>query len=253
MLSRTRTESELSLAIVASNWKRALEILSSSSARKLASRWGKSQGVFDGKQDAKLLPLHTACMRSDIPVSVVNALIDAYPEAVFQPESAFQRLPLHCACRAGVDTAIVQALVTRGGEDCCVHGDTLGRLPIYYALSNGARKDVIQVLLTTSKRSAAHRDHKDWTPLHVAASVGCSLEVLEQVFAAYPKAVVLKTYLGSTPLQSVGRKKVNRAELQRFLKERTPAVKSNTSALSKQDRVISLEYRSLPVESAILV
>jgi len=70
-------------------------------------------------------------------------------------------------------------------------------------------------------------DSRGWTPLHVAASAGCALAVLQQVYEVFPSAVVHRTKRGSTPRQCVPTTVPHRVELKQFLKQ---AAENHTSS-----------------------
>jgi ankyrin repeat protein len=60
--------------------------------------------------DEGSLPLHYL-LRNQPPLHVVEALVDAYPEAVFCSETINHYLPLHVACRHGCDPDVVDFLI----------------------------------------------------------------------------------------------------------------------------------------------
>jgi ankyrin repeat protein len=76
--------------------------------------------------------------------------------------------------------------------------DSLGRLPLHYALSNGADPRIVHALLTRAPDACRGVDGKGWTPLHVACSVGAGCGVIQALVEANPDAVVFRTSKGST-------------------------------------------------------
>lgn len=171
---------------------------------KLASRSFVMQGFFEGLKDATVFPLHQACACPAVPVALVEALIAAFPAALYKPESSYARLPLHCACRTGANLAVVEALLRAGSvlnqEDMmCLQQDKLQRLPLHYALSNGAHPPTIRLLLDACPASTRAVDQRGWTPLHVAASVGCSIQVFAWILELHPHAASIRTLQGSLP------------------------------------------------------
>lgn len=81
----------------------------------------------------------------------------------------------------------------------CVIPDSLGRLPLHYALSNGADHQVVHLLLDANPDSTRGVDDKGWTPLHVACSVGASSSVVARLLELNPEAVFYCTERGSSP------------------------------------------------------
>ena len=84
--------------------------------------------------DDGTLPLHLILRRS-LPLRVVSALLDAYPEAMYCDETMLGYLPLHVACRSGCDVDVVQLLIesnpgalkhrTTRNFICCIHAYVL--------------------------------------------------------------------------------------------------------------------------------
>ena len=236
--SKRRSPSELALALADLNWTRATDLLRSGKGAKLASRWSTLQGFFEGLKDAQVLPLHQASAVAQVPVDVVQLLLQTYPAAVQETESSYQRLPLHCACRTAADPLVVRLLLQADWDfagrqqdspvtPACLQPDVLGRLPLHYALSNGAHPETIRALLQAAPQSAQGVDARGWTPLHVACSTGCSLTILQQLYAAYPPAICMSTVQGSSPARCLHKQAPNRWQLKDFLKRAKLEYESN--------------------------
>ncbi|GKY99503.1 hypothetical protein MPSEU_000904500 [Mayamaea pseudoterrestris] len=186
---------ELSLALASFEWDRAVSIINRDP--KQAKVWTLRLGFYEGTHNSELLPLHEACTGT-APPSVAQALLQAYPKAAQLPESAYQRLPLHCACRKHADAEIIDLLIDSFAEATLIP-DSLGRLPIHYALSNGASDAaVIGRLLQVGPDCARGVGDRNWTPLHVACCCGASVGVVEQLLRLYPEAAVIRTLKGSS-------------------------------------------------------
>ena len=242
-----RPPSALALALAEHDWTRAHNLLqgsgSGSNAKKLASRWSTLQGFFEGLKDASVLPLHqaassqtTAASAAAMPMDLLHLLLTSYPAAIQQAESSYQRLPLHCACRTAADPVMIQCLL-RADQDyirqkntaekdhgmvlvsSCLQPDALGRLPLHYALSNGADPAVVEMLLQAAPAAAQGVDTRGWMPLHVAVSMGASLSVVQQIYQAYPTAIVMRTLQGSTPMRCLNKMVRHREQLKAFLKQ----------------------------------
>jgi len=129
---------------------------------------------------------------------LTNSLLSPVsPLRIFRPETAYERLPLHCACRRNANPDVVQLLL-EAFPHAAVVPDQLGRLPLHYALSNGADPAIINLLLQYSPAAARGVDNHGWTPLHVACSVGASIETIALLLHLFPEAVVFRTDKGST-------------------------------------------------------
>jgi hypothetical protein len=100
------------------HWRKLLRYLQS-------HRREASEELDDGK-----LPLHFVLANRAVPLPVVVALVEAYPEAVYCRESAKGYLPLHSAIRSGCDVDVVAYLIklypgalrcrTRRNFICCI-------------------------------------------------------------------------------------------------------------------------------------
>jgi ankyrin repeat protein len=97
--------------------------------------------------------------------------------------------------------------------------DSLGRLPLHYALSNGADPSIVNALLRRAPDACRGVDGKGWTPLHVACSVGAGLPVIQALVEMYPEAVVFRTSKGSSPAALLPPNCSDRAEIKDMLKQ----------------------------------
>lgn len=89
--------SELSLALAAFEWNRAIQIIRMNPS--LASRASTRFGFFEGRKDSTVLPIHEACC-GDAPVELIVELLRAFPAAISKTESCYQRLVCiwECVC-----------------------------------------------------------------------------------------------------------------------------------------------------------
>lgn len=97
--------------------------------------------------------------------------------------------------------------------------DNLGRLPLHYALSNGADPLIVNALVEKAPDACRGTDNRGWTPLHVACSVGATLPVIERILELYPEAVVFRTDKGSSPSALIPKECSFRAEVREILKQ----------------------------------
>ena len=81
--------SDLSVAIVAEDWRQATSLAKGVSSQ--AKTWSKRTGFFEIAKVSNLLPLHEACV-ANAPISVVAAVLNAYPAAARTKESSLSRL-----------------------------------------------------------------------------------------------------------------------------------------------------------------
>ena len=219
----------LSRAIVEEQWTRVLKLATPSHAQ----HWTQHQGFFDGTISARVLPLHqvlvigggktglaikassapTSFVLEDtdegapsqdhivqdgrVPLVVVQALVRAYPASLSKAESSYERLPLHCLCRKPHQHVLgtVQWMLQEYPHACLVP-DALERLPLHYALSNGAPWSWIQALLLVQPKAAQGVDIRGFAPLHVACAHGASPAIIRLLLQAYPEAVWIQSKSG---------------------------------------------------------
>jgi hypothetical protein len=214
---------DLSIALATLDWSNASALVNRDPS--LAVVWIKRQGFFEGVKKSRCLALHEACVTT-APVSTVNAILQAHPDAIRTKETSYSRLPLHCACRrTQADPAIV-ALLIKAHRAACLVPDGIGRLPIHYALSNGADSIVIHMLLTSQPESAKGIDLYGWSPLHVACANGNSGAIVA-LLQIYPDAVIFRTNKGSTPAMCLSETMENRLEIKSMLRRARRQFDSN--------------------------
>jgi len=227
--------SELSQFITTEQWSRCIDTCRNRPSD--AKQWSSRNGFFEGLKTSNVLPLHEACANDNCPLEVVQAIVAAYQQGVVSYESAYQRLPLHIACRKNANVQVVRLLL----EACAkgsVEPDALGRLPLHYALSNGAQDDVVQLLLDTTPNAARGTDRRGWLPLHVACSVGASTKVIVMILQAYPEGAITLTNKGTSAERTMDAHTAqNKEEVRRIIKQYKSQVNSrlgNYGRISKQ-------------------
>lgn len=185
----------ISQYIDSEQWERVIGL--AKSKPEICKQWTERTGFFEGIRPSNVLPIHEACANESVPFSVVEALVQAYPESVRVTESAYHRLPLHIVCRKTAKAQVVHFLLKENSE-ASLEPDVLGRVPLHYALSNGANDDVVDLLLQYGPDAARGVDRKGWTPLHVACSMGASTRVTAKLLELYPEASVMSTHRGTS-------------------------------------------------------
>jgi len=228
--NRTYGTNSLHRAIASENWGNAMNIASEKPYK--ARELNTVPGFFELKRSARILPLHQACVLHP-PANVLKVVLEAYPEALAERETNYGRLPLHIACHADAGVGVVRALA-EGWIEATAEEDVVGRVPLHYAVSNGASLDIIQILLgvhavqmsKTSKSKTSRKlygnddddmghgvsapkslrnpasiaDFNGWLALHVACRTGASVDVIGCLVKACPESTLRATHKGSTPL-----------------------------------------------------
>jgi ankyrin repeat protein len=111
--------------------------------------------------------LHHACNRRCPHPHVIQALIQAYPEALLQEEVKCW-LPLHLACRFKAPKEVVRLLlhmVPASGRIAVRARDRQRRTPLYYAIRYDAPDGVAGLLLHVDPSAVLEEDQNEESPL----------------------------------------------------------------------------------------
>ena len=111
--------------------------------------------------------LHHACNRRCPRHEVVEALIEAYPDALATEEEKGW-LPLHYACRFKAPKEVVHLLLhlyPTMGQAAVAKKDRQGRTPLYYAIRYDAPPGVVGLLLAVNPAAVLEADQHDESPL----------------------------------------------------------------------------------------
>lgn len=152
------------------------------------------------KGTAAIYPIHQACASPTVPLSVLDALLFAYPKGLRKKESVMKRNCLHIALRAGASEDVISYLIERCPTLACEQ-DSQGRIPLHYACSNSSSIAIIRKLVNVCPRSICATDIRGWTSLHVAVSKVVDPEVPRFLVSVCPDAVAIQTRAGSTPVK----------------------------------------------------
>jgi len=168
-------------------------------------------------------PLHVAAQFNSS-VSVVQALLAAYPDAV-KATNNDGNTPLHVAARYSSSVAVVQALLAEYPEAARAK-DKHGNMPLHAAAWYSSSESVMQALLTAYPEAAKATNYNGSMPLHVAASKSSSVAVVQVLLAAYPEAAMATNNDGLTPLHAAARNSSSVAVVQALLAAYREAVKA---------------------------
>jgi Ankyrin repeats (3 copies) len=93
-----------------------------------------TQARYVSRDDCSVL--HMLCRYPDVPDHVVQALMDAYPEALVLRGGLFQSTPLAVACERGVSNSVISLLVQANPETLAMT-DGRGLTPVQIAEQHG--------------------------------------------------------------------------------------------------------------------
>jgi ankyrin repeat protein len=152
-----------------------------------AALWVKAQGGW--------LPLHHAA-QCGASLEGVRCLVHASsPQGLLEATDAIGHnggslLPLHVAAEHATPD-IVQFLA-RAEPRALWMADQIGWLPLHYAAarpSGSTRREVLQLMATECPPALLERTHDGFLPLHVAVSCRSSLEAIQFLADAEPRAL----------------------------------------------------------------
>jgi ankyrin repeat protein len=134
-------------------------------------------------------PLHVASGRkvfsANTPSRVVQMLIDAYPAAAAEKDRE-GNLPLHYAIENGARVEVVDMLL-KAHPDAAREKNYLQEMPLHVASTNTPSR-VVQMLIDAYPAAAAERDREGNLPLHYAIENGARVEVVDMLLKAHPDA-----------------------------------------------------------------
>jgi len=202
-------QTELFRQIGRKNWDKSVEILKEKPH--LAKVWivTKYQGgaLVGTANDVTVwyrrLPLHHACSSKNVSLSLIEALIEAYPEALLL-EDETGKVPLIHACRRDTSLDVVKAVLT---GKTAKQADKEGKCALHWACEYRSNKAKIQLLVETAPSILQHVDSYGRLPLHWECSVVSEREekmtVVTYLVEQYPDAVSVKDTDGRTPLHMI--------------------------------------------------
>lgn len=115
---------------------------------------------------ASYYPLHYACERKP-PLEVVQALLEANPEAVTQRMMPGGALPIHAACTWQASPGVISALLSADPITAKVV-DELGNRPLHSACFSGASLHIIQDLLLSYPKAVLSRNKQGSQPIDIS-------------------------------------------------------------------------------------
>lgn len=89
------------------DWSLATILLQSNP--ELAETWHHVDRLYDGRYGGAALPIHAACALRP-PPSFIEMLATLYPKGLLEKDKAFERVPLHVACRGVAESGVIRVL-----------------------------------------------------------------------------------------------------------------------------------------------
>jgi len=158
------------------------------------------------------LPIHLACLRKDVPLSIVKALVNAEPDSLkvrsFTKDMA---LPIHFAAGCGASLQVIQLLV-KAFPDSIYAINVNGLLPLHSACwSTNTSFDVVRFLIESFPGGLQALTHTCAnTPLHAAACTDAPTDVIRLLVRSYPDGLFAVNGAGHTPMMLAEEKRHDR-------------------------------------------
>lgn len=147
------------------------------------------------------LPIHNVCFQDNVPMNVIEAFVDAYPESVKLKSQSCGLLPIHCAVHhySSTNPAIVKFLL-RHYKEGASEIEVNGRTPLIYHLlvCQSPSLDTTKMLVDAHPDSVRICDKEKWNPLHYAAYRG-NWEISQYLIEMYPDALLEENIDNRTP------------------------------------------------------
>ncbi|CAB9513058.1 Inherit from KOG: Ankyrin Repeat Protein [Seminavis robusta] len=152
-------------------------------------------------------PLYRACLKEKVHSHVIDYLIAQWPDSVRLPEKHGD-LPIHAACKNGLDISVIKELVSRFPESVGKKGSSLGT-PLHFAAvaslgTSGPSLEVVRFLHETYPEAIQEKDEEGSLPIHNAAlaadGIGEQNGVVRFIADAYPESLLAEDDCGNLPL-----------------------------------------------------
>lgn len=178
--------------IVRKQWPDALERIKSKPAE-VSKIWLCKCLADDIQAAVKAYPLHSACFL-EAPITLVIALLDANPRIIKYPDTGHQRLALHHAIiahgnRMSIKNPEVAFELLDRYPLATAKADSVGRLPLHYALFTKMPRSFIDKLVQLYPDGIKHQDITGWTAAHMAGAAGASLDTMRMMVELCPAAL----------------------------------------------------------------
>ncbi len=183
--------------IMEGKWQKTIRLLDVQP--ELAQFKVKAHKFMGYYKDSFIIPIHLALLEERVPISMIIALLHAYPEGIQVRETSCQRNCLHIALMTLGSSDSIMSYLIQLHPTLCLEMDSLGRLPIHYAIYYNRSSTVMKELLHVCPNAVKATDNRGWSPLHIACQMDVPCETISQILSASPDMVFTRTLGGLTP------------------------------------------------------
>ena len=149
------------------------------------------------------LPLHHACSAKNVTPQIIEALLEAYPEALLEQDET-GKVPLIHACRRDTSMDAVKVVLT---EEAAKQPDSEGKCALHWACEYRCSKPKVQLLVDAAPSVLRHVDNYGRLPLHWECSIVSDrkekMSVVSYLVEEYPEAVNVTDSDARNPLQMI--------------------------------------------------
>ena len=148
------------------------------------------------------LPLQKAAAASaNMPMEIFSTILKANPTAAQKPDK-YGQLPLHRAIKNGVSLPICMALIEAYRDALQRASHQTSNLPLHDALEQKASHDVSSALLEAYPEAAKHPNSRGHLPLRIVMAAGSetNVDLFEKILGVFPGGAKQKAKDGHLPL-----------------------------------------------------
>jgi len=160
------------------------------------------------------------------------------PKEIPEESEFLGGLAIHCACRFGASSEIVDVLLSKSGASAKMK-DFRGNLPIHSLLKHGNSVDFggVKALLSAYSSSLKKRNSAGDIPLIIALKHGAKSDIIEYLFQSHPEAAEERSGDGRSPLVLAIENGYDDVAILKIL-EQSPA---NTTVIDEKTRLLPIE------------
>ena len=136
-------------------------------------------------------------------------LLDNDPTLAERKDEYSGCFPLHYACQYDFALSVIEKLLEVYPEACGISCDKHGYTPLHYAVEQDAATATIKSLIKACPRALKLADNKGMIPLHVAAASEANVASIRLLVFIFPESLEKETSKGETARKIAKRKKAS--------------------------------------------
>ena len=142
----------------------------------------------------------------------------ALPNKMQRKPQEIYSYPVNIAIKHGGSSEVLQILVNAGKDVLALQDGNDASSSLAIALTTKkCDLNLVKLLTTANPQCVKVADRRANYPLHIAASFGCSLDIVRHIQRIFPKALQMRNFHSQTPLDIAQRSTVCPEEVMNFL------------------------------------